>query len=40
MDPNIAHITDSDGMAFQILNSDGTDWDEAATRELYNQRVR
>lgn len=34
MDENIAHITASDGRKFQVLNADGTDWDEAATRAL------
>jgi hypothetical protein len=31
---NIAHITAADGRVFQILNAEGTDWDEAATRAL------
>lgn len=34
MDENIAHITAPDGRIFQILNAEGTDWDEAATRAL------
>lgn len=34
-DPRIAHITAADGTVFQVLNEDGTDWDEAATRVLY-----
>lgn len=29
--PNIAHITAEDGTRFQVLNEDGTDWDEAKT---------
>ena len=33
-DPNIAHIRDGDDV-FQVLNEDGTDWDEAATRVTY-----
>jgi hypothetical protein len=35
MNPNIAHITDSDGRSFQVLDTEGTDWDEAATRAEY-----
>ena len=34
-DPNIAHIRDG-GNVFQVLNEDGTDWNEAATREVYD----
>lgn len=34
-DPNIAHIRHGDNV-FQVLNADGTDWDEAATREVYD----
>ena len=33
--PNIAFITHADGKKFQVLNEDGTDWDEAATKALY-----
>jgi hypothetical protein len=33
-DPNIAHIVDGPNV-FQVLNQDGTDWDEAATRAAY-----
>lgn len=33
-DPNIAHIRDGDNV-FQVLNADGTDWDEDATRAEY-----
>ena len=33
-DPLIAHIRDGDNV-FQVLNEDGTDWDEAATRAAY-----
>lgn len=33
--PNIAFITADDGTVFQVLNEDGTDWDEAATRAQY-----
>lgn len=32
--PNIAHIKDGDNV-FQVLNADGTDWDEEATRAAY-----
>ena len=31
---NIAHIRHGD-QVFQVLNADGTDWDEAATRAAY-----
>lgn len=33
-DPKIAHIVAEDGTVFQVLNEDGTDWDEAATAKL------
>ena len=33
-DPNIAHVRDGDTV-FQVLNADGTDWDEEATRADY-----
>lgn len=33
-DLNIAHIRDGENV-FQVLNEDGTDWNEAATREAY-----
>ena len=32
--PSIAHI-EADGHVFQVLNADGTDWDEEATRAVY-----
>lgn len=32
--PAIAHIRHG-GQVFQVLNEDGTDWDEAATRAAY-----
>lgn len=37
MEPNlnIAHILAPDGTVYQVLNADGTDWDEEATRALY-----
>ena len=34
-DPNIAHIIDG-GNVFQVLNQDGTDWDEVLTRAAYD----
>ena len=34
MNPSIAHIRHGE-QVFQVLNADGTDWDEAATRALY-----
>ena len=33
--PNIAHIRDGDNV-FQVLNADGTDWDEESTRAAYD----
>lgn len=33
-EPNIAHIADSEHV-FQVLNEDRTDWDEQATRAVY-----
>ena len=35
IDDTIAHITDPDGNRYQVLNAEGDDWDEAATRALY-----
>jgi hypothetical protein len=35
-DPNIAHLVDG-GNVFQVLNEDGTDWDEAATKAVYDE---
>jgi len=32
--PAIAHIRHG-GQVFQVLNEDGSDWDEAATRAAY-----
>jgi hypothetical protein len=32
---NIAHIQ-HDGKFFQVLNEEGTDWDEVATRQAYD----
>ena len=29
--PGVAHLSLETGEVFQILNEDGTDWDEAAT---------
>lgn len=31
---SIAHIRDGENV-FQVLNADGTDWDEAATKAQY-----
>lgn len=31
IDPTKAHITLEDGTQIQVLNAEGTDWDEAAT---------
>jgi hypothetical protein len=38
--PNVAHIScpkDGDVFVFQVLNAEGTDWDEAATRASYEE---
>ena len=35
INPNIAHL-EHGGVYFQVLNEDGTDWDEAATVAAYN----
>ena len=35
----IAHILHTDGTLFQVLNSDGTDWDEEATRIEYEEYI-
>jgi hypothetical protein len=35
MNPNIAHIQSDTGEVFQVLNLDGTEWDEGATRAIY-----
>lgn len=35
--PMIAHISDPDGNIFQVLNEDGTDWDEEATHRVYQE---
>lgn len=31
---DIAHITTAHGRVYQVLNADGSDWDESATRAL------
>lgn len=36
---SIAYLTASDGTKFQVLNDDGTDWDEAATYALLNAYI-
>jgi len=33
---NIAHIKDGNNF-FQVLNEDGSDWDEEATRAMYEE---
>ncbi|MFM1990185.1 MAG: hypothetical protein RJA99_3142 [Pseudomonadota bacterium] len=33
--PDIAHITGPTGAVYQVLNTDGDDWDEPATRAQY-----
>jgi hypothetical protein len=33
--PQVAYITAADESIFQVLNEDGTDWDEAATQADY-----
>lgn len=32
---SIAHLTAPSGKKYQVLNADGTDWDEAATAAAY-----
>lgn len=32
---DIAHITAPDGTVYQVLNAEGDDWDEPATRAAY-----
>jgi hypothetical protein len=34
INPNVAHIKDGDEF-YQVLNQDGTDWDEEATKAQY-----
>ena len=34
INPNVAHIQDGEEY-YQVLNEDGTDWDEEATRAQY-----
>ncbi len=34
---HIAYLTTPEGVKVQVLNEDGTDWDDQATKELYNQ---
>ncbi len=42
MEPNlnIAHIVAEDGTVYQVLNVDGTDWDEAETRKLIEESMK
>ena len=35
-DPTKAYITDSNNNIYQVLLHDGSDWDEAATKALYD----
>lgn len=37
--PSISHVTSQDGAVFQVLNEDGTDWDEAATAAQYEAHL-
>lgn len=39
IDPMIAYITCACGQQFQVLNEDGTDWDEAKTASAYYAHV-
>ena len=32
---SIAHLTAPSGKKYQVLNADGSDWDEVATRAAY-----
>ena len=34
---SIAHLTAPSGKRYQVLNADGTDWDEAATVAAYQK---
>lgn len=36
---SIAHITADDGTVFQVLNADGTDWDEEATAAAFEAYI-
>jgi hypothetical protein len=35
IDENIAYLTAENGKRFQVLTESGDDWDESATRALY-----
>lgn len=35
IDESIAYLTSPSGNRYQVLNADGTDWDEVATRQAY-----
>jgi hypothetical protein len=37
IDENIAYLTGPDGTKYQVLNESGDDWDEAATKALYEE---
>ena len=37
---SIAYLTGPTGKKYQVLNADGTDWDEAATIALYKKEEK
>jgi len=37
---DVAHITDVDGTVWQVLNGAGDDWDEPATRAVYEAALQ
>jgi hypothetical protein len=37
---SIAYLTTPEGVKVQVLNEYGTDWDEAATYEAYNNLIK
>lgn len=39
IDTDISFITCSCGQEFQVLNADGTDWDENATAQAYDAHL-
>jgi hypothetical protein len=36
---SIAYLTTPEGVKVQVLNEDGTDWNEAATYEAYTNLI-
>lgn len=36
---DLPYITGPDGTVYQVLNEDGTNWDEAATAAVYNDAM-